>query len=50
MSWTIYEFHKKVVYFALQGSDGQKNSMAKFVLVWNQVINSFRTEDLISNK
>ncbi|XP_019101818.1 PREDICTED: putative callose synthase 8 isoform X3 [Camelina sativa] len=33
-----------------RGSDGQKNSMAKFVLVWNQVINSFRTEDLISNK
>ncbi|CAN8259363.1 unnamed protein product [Cochlearia groenlandica] len=33
-----------------RGSDDQKNSMAKFVLVWNQVINSFRTEDLISNK
>lgn len=41
---------KKYPFFPFQGSDGQKNSMAKFVLVWNQVINSFRTEDLISNK
>lgn len=42
-------FIKSRILFS-QGSDGQKNSMAKFVLVWNQVINSFRTEDLISNK
>ncbi|PON83360.1 Glycosyl transferase [Trema orientale] len=35
-------FHKE--------SDNDKNSVAKFVLVWNQVINSIRSEDLISNR
>ncbi|XP_010552165.1 PREDICTED: putative callose synthase 8 [Tarenaya hassleriana] len=30
--------------------EAEKNSMAKFVLVWNQIINSFRSEDLISNR
>ncbi|XP_052206358.1 putative callose synthase 8 isoform X2 [Diospyros lotus] len=28
----------------------EKNSTIKFVLVWNQIINSFREEDLISNR
>lgn len=27
-----------------------KKDVAKFVLVWNQVVNTFRSEDLISNR
>lgn len=33
-----------------QVPEGEKNAVAKFVLVWNQVVNSFRSEDLISNR
>ncbi|XP_057949634.1 putative callose synthase 8 isoform X1 [Malania oleifera] len=31
-------------------SKNEKKGLAKFVLVWNQIINSFRSEDLISNR
>ncbi|XP_050112527.1 putative callose synthase 8 [Malus sylvestris] len=31
-------------------SKTENNGLAKFVLVWNQIINSFRTEDLINNR
>ncbi|XP_062011839.1 putative callose synthase 8 isoform X2 [Rosa rugosa] len=31
-------------------SKSEKNGLAKFVLVWNQIINSFRLEDLINNR
>jgi len=33
-----------------KASETQKNSLVKFVLVWNQIISSFREEDLISNR
>lgn len=33
-----------------QVSKTENNGLAKFVLVWNQIINSFRTEDLINNR
>ncbi|KAH9723652.1 putative callose synthase 8 [Citrus sinensis] len=29
---------------------GKKDDIAKFVLVWNQIVNRFRVEDLISNR
>ncbi|KAK9269020.1 hypothetical protein L1049_000788 [Liquidambar formosana] len=31
-------------------SENEKNGVAKFVLVWNHIIASFRSEDLISNR
>ncbi|KAJ4726559.1 Callose synthase-like protein [Melia azedarach] len=31
-------------------SEGEKDGIAKFVLVWNQIVNTFRLEDLISNR
>ncbi|KAJ8616668.1 hypothetical protein MRB53_036040 [Persea americana] len=31
-------------------SENDKNGVAKFAQVWNQIINSFRSEDLISNR
>ncbi|KAI8557991.1 hypothetical protein RHMOL_Rhmol04G0054100 [Rhododendron molle] len=34
----------------LKASETEKNSIVKFVLVWNQIISSFREEDLISNR
>ncbi|XP_024028224.1 putative callose synthase 8 [Morus notabilis] len=33
-----------------KGPENEKNGVAKFVLVWNQIISSIRSEDLISNK
>lgn len=33
-----------------QGLEDDKNSIMKFVIVWNQIINSFREEDLINNR
>ncbi|KAI8010336.1 hypothetical protein LOK49_LG06G02243 [Camellia lanceoleosa] len=30
--------------------ENEKNSIVKFVLVWNQIISSFREEDVISNR
>ena len=33
-----------------QESETEKNSVAKFVQVWNQIIASFRLEDLINNR
>lgn len=33
-----------------QGSESEKNSVVKFVIVWNQIISSLREEDLISNR
>ncbi|KAJ0102053.1 hypothetical protein Patl1_05004 [Pistacia atlantica] len=30
--------------------EGEKDAVAKFVLVWNRVVNTFRSEDLISNR
>ncbi|CAK9177253.1 unnamed protein product [Ilex paraguariensis] len=33
-----------------KASENEKNSVVKFVLVWNQIICSFREEDLISNR
>lgn len=30
--------------------EDEKNSIVKFVIVWNQIINSFREEDLINNR
>ncbi|KAK2980586.1 hypothetical protein RJ640_000181, partial [Escallonia rubra] len=33
-----------------EGSETEKNSATKFVLIWNQIITSFREEDLISNR
>ncbi|KAI5662239.1 hypothetical protein M9H77_21562 [Catharanthus roseus] len=30
--------------------ESEKNSIVKFVVVWNQIINSFREEDLINNR
>ncbi|CAA3027502.1 callose synthase 8 [Olea europaea subsp. europaea] len=38
-------FHQKF----LKASGNEKNGAVKFVLVWNQIISSFREEDLISN-
>ncbi|XP_028112795.1 putative callose synthase 8 isoform X1 [Camellia sinensis] len=31
-------------------SENEKNGIVKFVLVWNQIISSFREEDVISNR
>lgn len=31
-------------------SEREKNNVVKFVLVWNQIINSFREEDVISDR
>ncbi|VVA18902.1 PREDICTED: callose synthase [Prunus dulcis] len=39
-------FHNKFI----KVSKTEKNGVAKFVLVWNQIINNFRTEDLINNR
>ncbi|KAL2476561.1 putative callose synthase 8 [Abeliophyllum distichum] len=39
-------FHQKF----LKASGNEKNGDVKFVLVWNQIISSFREEDLISNR
>lgn len=33
-----------------QALEDEKNSIMKFVIVWNQIINSFREEDLINNR
>lgn len=33
-----------------QAPESEKNSIVKFVVVWNQIINSFREEDLINNR
>ncbi|KAM7498543.1 hypothetical protein LguiA_022957 [Lonicera macranthoides] len=34
----------------LKGAESEKNSVVKFVIVWNQIISSLREEDLISNR
>ncbi|KAL6283334.1 hypothetical protein ACE6H2_014263 [Prunus campanulata] len=39
-------FHNKFI----KVSKTEKNGVAKFVLVWNQIINNFRMEDLINNR
>lgn len=39
-------FHSKFI----KVSKTEKNGVAKFVLVWNQIINNFRMEDLINNR
>ncbi|XP_021910821.1 putative callose synthase 8, partial [Carica papaya] len=31
-------------------SESERNGIAKFVVVWNQIINNFRSEDLINNR
>ncbi|KAJ8755066.1 hypothetical protein K2173_016646 [Erythroxylum novogranatense] len=40
---------KKTRSFIHKESVNGSNNVAKFVLVWNQIINTFRAEDLISN-
>lgn len=39
-------FHKRI----LKVSENEKNGVAKFALVWNQIIGCFRAEDLINNR
>lgn len=36
--------------FFCQVSENEKNGVAKFALVWNQIIGCFRAEDLINNR
>lgn len=33
-----------------QDSKVERHDIAKFALVWNEIISSFRSEDLISNR
>ncbi|GAA0169377.1 hypothetical protein LIER_23880 [Lithospermum erythrorhizon] len=40
--WFFHWFQK--------ASENEKNNIAKFVVVWNQIIHGFREEDLISNR
>ena len=35
---------------SFQGLEKKKGGVLKFALVWNQIISSFREEDLISNR
>ena len=33
-----------------QASESKDNGLSKFVVVWNEIIKSFRLEDLINNR
>ncbi|XP_009622154.1 putative callose synthase 8 isoform X2 [Nicotiana tomentosiformis] len=45
-NWLIPLTFQKNFHF----SEREKNNVVKFVLVWNQIINSFREEDVISDR
>jgi hypothetical protein len=39
-----------VDHFSLSQLPDEKNALAKFVVIWNQIISHLRLEDLISNR
>lgn len=54
-SCRIYVIHNNVYstyvdHFSLSQLPDEKNALAKFVVIWNQIISHLRLEDLISNR